>query len=70
MKLSGPSSSTTTDKASGGDGIPAELFQIRRERDRENKRAREKRKEEKEGSQEGRQEEGKRKTKLFNTARN
>ena len=28
MKLSGPSSSTTTDKASGGDGIPAELFQI------------------------------------------
>ena len=28
MKLSGPSSSTTTNKASGGDGIPDELFQI------------------------------------------
>ena len=28
VKLSGPSSSTTTNKASGGDGIPAKLFQI------------------------------------------
>ena len=46
------------------------IVEERRERDRENKRAREKGKGEKEGSQEGRQEEGKRKTKLFNIARN